>query len=251
MRCAAGGRLPACAVMVSYKPTTASAPATQNASLNLGFVGVPAGTPQTVALSGTSAALPVGQVTATNNPQVALYTMTLPFPGSVTVSFGKDTTYGTKTWTQSTPENGGTVSIFVAGMQGSTTYHMQAAVQFTNGISAKDVDHSFTTQAVPANMQPKLTATTAAGMTPQPGVEVLDLLGGAQSGVVVTDLAGNILWTYANPGTASNSIQGVKLLPNGDFLMAIGPSSTSPFTGVPSGAITEIREVNLGGAHRA
>ena len=43
-------------------------------------------------------------------------------------------------------------------MQGSTTYHMQAAVQFTNGISAKDVDHSFTTQAVPANMKPKLTA---------------------------------------------------------------------------------------------
>ena len=107
--------------------------------------------------------------------------MTLPFPGSVTVSFGKDTTYGTKTWTQSTPENGGTVSIFVAGMQGSTTYHMQASVQFTNGISANDIDHSFTTQAVPANMQPKLTATTAAGMTPQPGVEVLNMLGGTPS----------------------------------------------------------------------
>jgi arylsulfate sulfotransferase len=236
-----------CAVMVSYKPTTASAPNTQNASLNLGFVGVPAGTSQTVALSGTSAALPVGQVTGTNNPQVALYTMTLPFPGSVTVSFGKDTTYGTNTWTQSTPENGGTVSIFVAGMLGSTAYHLQAAVQFTNGISAKDVDHSFTTQAVPANMQPKLTATTTAGMTPQSGVEVLDLLGGTPSGVAVTDLAGNVLWTYANPGTAINSIQGVKLLPNGDFLLGIGPGSTSPFTGVPSGAITEIREVDLAG----
>ena len=45
----------------------------------------------------------------------------------------------------------------------------------------------------------------------------------------MTDLAGNILWTYADPGTATNSIQGVKLLPNGDFLMGIGPSSTSPF----------------------
>jgi hypothetical protein len=236
-----------CAVMVSYKPTTASAPTTQTASLNLGFVGVPAGTPQTVALSGTSAALPVGQVTGTNNPQVALYTMTLPFPGSMTVSFGKDTTYGTNTWTQSTPENGGTVSIFVAGMQGSTAYHMQAAVQFTNGISAKDVDHTFTTQAVPANMQPKLTVTTTAGMTPQPGVEVLELLGGAPSEVAVTDLAGNILWTYANPGTGSNSIQGAKLLPNGDFLLGIGPISTSPLNGVPNGAITEIREVNLAG----
>jgi hypothetical protein len=29
-----------------------------------------------------SATLPVGQVTATNNPQVALYTMTLPFPAT-------------------------------------------------------------------------------------------------------------------------------------------------------------------------
>ena len=172
-----------CAVMVSYIPTSASTPATQNSVLNLGFAGVPAGTPQTVALSGTSAALPVGQVTATNNPQVALYTMTLPFPGSMTVSFGKDTTYGTNTWTQSTAESGGTVSIFVAGMQGSTTYHMQAAVQFTNGISAKDIDHTFTTQAVPANMQPKLTVTTTAGMTPQPGVELLNMLSGAPNGL--------------------------------------------------------------------
>jgi arylsulfate sulfotransferase len=237
-----------CAVMVSYKPTTASAPASQNASLDLGFVGVPAGTPQTVALSGTSAALPAGQVIGTDNPQVALYTMTLPFPGSVTVSFGKDTTYGTKTWTQSMSDSGGSVSIFVAGMQGSTTYHMQASVEFTNGISANDIDHSFTTQPVPAKMQPTLTATTAAGMTPQPGVEVLNLLSGTPSGVVVTDLTGNVLWTYAVPGIASNTIQGVKLLSNGDFLMAIGPSSSSPLAnGVPPGSINEIREVNLGG----
>ena len=236
-----------CAMMVSYTPTTVSAPGTQNAVLSLGFGDVPAGTPQTVALSGTSAALPAGQVTATNNPQVALYTMTLPFPGSMTVSFGKDTTYGLQTWAQSTPESSGQVSIFVAGMQGSTTYHMQAAVQFTNGISAKDVDHAFTTQAVPANMQPKLTVTTAAGMTPQSGVEMLDLLAGTPSGVAVTDLAGNVLWTYASPGFAGDSIQGVKLLPDGDFLMAISPGSTIPLTGVPNGTISEIREVNLGG----
>ena len=145
--------------MVSYTPTVASAPATQNAVLNLGFTGVPAGTPQTVALSGTSTVLPAGQVTATNDPQVALYTMTLPSREAMTVSFGKDTTYGTKTWTQSTTESGGQVSIFVAGMQGSTTYHMQAAIQFANGINATDSDHTFMTQAVPANMQPKLTAT--------------------------------------------------------------------------------------------
>ncbi len=37
-------------------------------------------------------------------------------------------------------------------------------------------------------------------------------------------------------------------MPNGDFLMAIGPSSSSPITGgVPPGTINEIREVNLAG----
>ena len=46
----------------------------------------------------------------------------------------------------------------------------------------------------------------------------------------------------------TNTIQGVKQLPNGDFLMAVGPSSSSPITGgVPTGSISEIREVNLAG----
>ena len=151
-----------------------------------------AGTAQAVALSGTSSSLPAGQVIATDNPQVALYTLTLPFPGSMTVSFGPSTTYGLKTWAQSTADSGGTISIFVAGMQASTTYHMQAAVQFTNGITAMDSDHTFTTQAVPARLKPNLTVTTTAGMTPQPGVEVLDMLNGKPNGVAVTDLAGNI-----------------------------------------------------------
>ncbi len=85
-----------CAVMVSYTPSTASAPATQNAVLNLGFGDVPAGTAQTRRSLRNLGRLAGRQVTATNNPQVALYTMTLPFPGSMTVSFGKDTTYGTE-----------------------------------------------------------------------------------------------------------------------------------------------------------
>ena len=238
-----------CNMVLSYTPTTASAPATQNATLNLGLGNVPAGTPQTVAIAGIAAALPAGQVTATDNPQVALYTMTLPFPGSMTVSFGLDTSYGLKTWTQSTDAAGGHVSIFVAGMMASTTYHMQAAVTFSNGITAKDTDHTFTTQEVPANMRIGLQTTTTAGMTPQPGLELLDALAGAQSGVAITDLSGNILWTYSNPGSLSlNFIDGVKMLPDGDLLMAIGPTSDAPLTTpVSAAAINEIREVNLGG----
>ena len=118
-------------------------------------------------------------------------------------------------------------------------------MQFANGIIASDSDHSFTTQAVPANMQAKLVATTTPGMTPQPGVELLNMLNGKPSGLAVTDLAGNILWTYAAPGPASNFIQGAKLLPNGDFLMAIGPNSSAPLTGNPPGTISETAKLIL------
>jgi len=38
-----------------------------------------------------------GQVQATANPQVALYSMNLPQPGTVTVQFGADTAYGMRT----------------------------------------------------------------------------------------------------------------------------------------------------------
>lgn len=236
-----------CNMVLNYTPTTASAPATQNAMLNMNFGDVPAGTAQTIAITGTSGALAIGQVAPTDNPQVALYTITLPFPGSVTVNFGPDTTYGLKTWSQSAATAGGTVSIFVAGMKATTTYHMQAAVEFANGISAKDSDHTFATKAVPANMVLNVTASTAAGMTPQPGLELLNPLAGTPSGVIVTDLAGNTLWTYANPAnSALNTINGVKMLPDGNLLMVIGLGI--PFTfPIPEGTVNEIREVNLAG----
>lgn len=238
-----------CQVILSYTPTTASAPATQTATLDLGFGNAPDGTPDSVAITGTSAVLAAGEVSATDNPQVARYTMTLPFPGSITVNFGTDTSYGLNTWAQSTPTAGGQVSIFVAGMKGSTTYHMRAAVTFANGITANDADHTFTTGAVPAKMQMPITTTTTAGMTPQPGLELLDPLTGTIDGVVITDLSGNILWTYSDPGNlALNIIDGVKLLPNGDFLMVIGSNSSDPLHGpISAQAINEIREVNLAG----
>lgn len=236
-----------CQVILSYTPTTASA--TQTALLDLGFGNAPDGTPDTVAITGTSAVLAAGQVSTTDNPQVALYTMTLPFPGGVTVNFGTDTTYGLKTWSQSTATAGGQVSIFVAGMKGSTTYHMRAAVTLANGITANDADHTFTTGAVPANMQLPITTTTTAGMTPQPGLELLNPLSGTVKGVVIADLSGNILWTYSNPGNGSlNFIDGVKMLPDGDFLLVIGANSSNPLSGpLPAGTINEIREVNLAG----
>ena len=190
--------------------------------------------------------LTAGQVTATNNPQVALYAMTMPMAGSMSVEFGTDTNYGLKTWSQSSDTPGATVSVFVAGMKASTTYHMRAVAKFANGTTANDVDHVFTTGAVPASMKLNATTTTTAGMTPQGGVELLNALSGTPTGVVVTDLAGNTLWTYANTSSvAQNYINGVKLMANGNLLMAFGMGI--PFSAVPAEAVNEIREVNLAG----
>lgn len=236
-----------CVVVLNYDPATASAPATQEATLNMGFVNVSSGTPQIVKITGTAASLPAGQITATDNPQVAPYTMKLPFAGAMTVNFGTDTSYGLRTWSQSTDSAGGTVSIFVAGMRAETQYHMQAMVTFSNGLVAKDIDHTFTTKAIPANMRLNVVTQTIAGMTPQSGLELLNTLGGSPTGVEVTDLSGSVLWTYADPGNPDlNIINGVKILPNGDFLMAIGQGVPSQFP-IPQGTINEIREVNLAG----
>ena len=236
-----------CDMVLKYDPTVASMPKTQDAVLNMGFGGVSDATPQTVSITGTSAALLEGTVTATNNPQVALYTMTLPFPGSMTVKFGPTSDYGLTTWAQSTDMAGGQVGIFVAAMKASTQYHMAATIQFSNGITVTDKVHTFTTGAVPdyAGFKLALTTSTTPGLTPQPGLELLDTL----AGIVVTDLSGNILWTYANPGKYPlNSIQGVKMMDNGDILMAIGPTSDAPLHGpVSANTFVELREVNLAG----
>ena len=59
--------------------------------------------PQTNFATATVALIQPGQVQATPNPQVALYSMNLPQPGTVTVQFGEDTAYGMRTWAQPTP----------------------------------------------------------------------------------------------------------------------------------------------------
>ncbi len=157
-----------CDMVLAYNPTAPSAPSSQDAVLNMNFANVSASTPQTVAITGTSAALPKGTVTATDNPQVALYSMTLPFPGSMTVKFGQTTSYGLTTWAQSTDTAGGPVSIFVAGMKPSTAYHMAATVEFSNGITVTDSYHTFTTGAFPniPNLSLSVTTSNSAGKTP-------------------------------------------------------------------------------------
>jgi arylsulfate sulfotransferase len=181
--------------------------------------------------------VPPGTVAPTANPQVALYTITPPDDASVTIQFGQTTNYGLTTWTQSTPTGGGPVSIFVAGMLANTPYHMQAMVKFKNGVTFTDLDHTFSIGApTPANLLVKLTTTTTPGMTPQSGVELLDVPG---LNIEATDLSGNVLWAY-NPGIAGAGANPVQLIPNGHFLMNIS-------VGQPDGLNSVLREVDLSG----
>jgi arylsulfate sulfotransferase len=184
-----------------------------------------------------------GTVQPTANPQVALYTITPPAGANVSIQFGPTTSYGLSTSMQTTPANGGTVSILVAGMIPNSPYHMQAVVQFGAGLNFDDADHLFTTGTPLVSTLPTLTATTTAGMTPQGGVELLDL-GNAIGKVdtVITDLAGRVLWTYT-PGTVVAVGDGpnpIKLLPNGHFLINYS-------NGGADGSGSVLQEVDLSG----
>ncbi len=255
-----GVRLPAgasCGVAVTYAPTGPSPGGNDVASLNLNFGNAPQGTPSTVALTGHAFVLTAGTVVATANPQVAQYSITPPFAGTVTVNFGQTTNYGRQTWSVPTPSGGGPVSIFVAGMLANTTYHMQATIAFENGETATDVDHTFAVGALPAvggvtahgSFNPGLSANTTSGENPQPGVELISAVAGPSQGAYATDLAGNVIWTYPFTDQQYNSgINAIKLLPNGDMVMDIGVSSEAPLSGpTPSNELIAIREVDLTG----
>jgi arylsulfate sulfotransferase len=190
-----------------------------------------------------------GAVTTTNNAQVAQYSISVPDGLSVFVQFSTDTSYNLMTWAVPAPLGGGNVPILVAGMKGNTQYHMRAVFQpigtTTNVFT--DADHTFTTSAYPVASLPTLTTNTTSGQTPQPGVELLDLLRiGTPTGqfsTAVSDLNGNILWAY-DPGSsvAAGLLAGpIKLLPNGHFLIV--------YSGVnPDGLNSVTQEVDLTGS---
>ena len=201
--------------------------------------------------SGTSSTpgLAVGpRLKATNNPQVAQYTITPSADAAVAVQFGTDTNYGLTTSSQATPAGGGAVNILVAGMRAFTTYHMRAVVNFTDGTQTLDSDQVFTTGGLSANQYPAFTITRPSGLTPQPGIELLNLVG-AQPNVVAVDLSGNVIWFYTFAATAGDIVQPVKLLPNGHFLVQISPTSSAVINSgpPPPGTVIALREIDLAG----
>ncbi|HEU4982656.1 MAG TPA: choice-of-anchor D domain-containing protein, partial [Acidobacteriaceae bacterium] len=216
-----------CSMAVSFTPAT-SGPV--SGALKVAFTGgMGGGSSQTVQLTGTGVQLSGGEslVTPTANPLVALYSFQPEQQGAVHVEFGTDTNYGRSTGSV-TPVNGGPVSILVAGMKQNTAYHMRAVVTESDGTVVNDQDHTFTTGSFPADTLPtSLTATTSPGQTPQPGIELLDSTAIPKSKssleAYAVDLSGNIIWGYPFPDrpTANTSVQPIKLLPNGNFLMVL------------------------------
>jgi arylsulfate sulfotransferase len=176
-----------------------------------------------------------GMVTPTSNAQVALYTVAPAAAGNVSVQFGLSTSYGLTTWTQPVPTGGGAVPLFVAGMKANTLYHMKGVVQFGDGSQFMDADQTFTTGELPG--APTIATTTTAGMTPQSGVELLDMIG-ASAPVVVSDLNGNVLWSYLNSNAAGLIPQPIKLLPDGHFLINFAQVN---------GSDSVVQEVDLSG----
>jgi hypothetical protein len=106
-------------------------------------------------------------ISTTGNPLVANYSLNAPAGSSVRVQFGLDTAYGYWTSTVAAPAGGGPVSILVAGMFASTTYHMRAVIQMANGWTLYDRDQTFATGALPTNITlPTLTVNCSAAKTP-------------------------------------------------------------------------------------
>ncbi len=213
----------------------------------------------TAALSGSPAAnfatasvavIAPGQLTPTANPQVVSYSLYLPAPGEVSVQFGPKVNTGLSTWSQPTPSPyGGMVQIYVAGMRARTKYHMRATAKLANGIAFQDIDHTFTAGAPPRTAL--VQASTASGKHPQDGIELFDtMMPPEASQAFATDLEGNILWTYTHEGSNPDTVQPIKLLPNGHFLVLISaatPNVSSIASNPAPGTINVVREVDLAG----
>ncbi len=188
-----------------------------------------------------------GQLTPTPNPEVVAYSIYLPAPGSVSVTFGPD---NRSTSSQPSPSPyGGMVHVYVAGMYARTQYQMHAVVQLASGASFSDTDHSFISGGAPDTSG--VLVTTPGPDVPQPGIELFDTVIPHDSAqLFATDLQGKVLWTYRYTGSRFDAVQGATLLPNGDFLVLISFLSSLPFpyvSNLPSNTIDAIREIDLAG----
>jgi len=189
-----------------------------------------------------------GQVTATQHPLVATYTLPAPAGASVQIEFGPDVKYGRETWAQNAPSQGGQVNVLVAGMHANALYHMRARVTLSGGVLFLDDDHTFTTGSIPTDRLPNIATQTIPGQIPQPGIESVDLAGSTiTDGIlaVMTELDGSVIWYYDAPipGQQNPTLTPIKLLPNGHFLLGFNDTGA----GLADGQYSIMREIDLTG----
>jgi arylsulfate sulfotransferase len=179
-----------------------------------------------------------GTVSNSDNPMVAQYVVGSGCTGQVSVEFGPDTNYGRSTAaypiTAFQP-----LTILVAGMRASTTYHMRAQ-RVCGADTATSEDTTFTTGAPPSLPFPGTQVTRAAGSTAaaeSPGIELLDTIGPTANQIQAffTDRDGYPIWYYSVgqdffPFT-------FKLMSNGHILFSLASNSGD----------SRLREVDLAG----
>jgi arylsulfate sulfotransferase len=169
--------------------------------------------------NGTGVATVNGAAMSSPNPLVAQFVLGSRCSGQAMVEFGPDTTYGRSTATYAVT-GGQPLTILVAGMRASTTYHMRPQLQ-CNGTTLTGPDTTFTTGALPATPFPTLTISRPSPSTTSPenpGIELVDTINPYANlmQTFFTDRDANPIWYYELP--AGYFADGFKLLPNGHVL---------------------------------
>ncbi len=157
-----------------------------------------------------------GAVLPTKHPQVAAYDISVPREAQVTVAFEALGQPVRRTWSRPTPPSGGEVRILVAGMLAFTTYTLRAIVEFPDGTTFIDADKAFTTGGLSPDRIPTISVTASDVLSPNPGVQLLDLIRLSDNIAVVTNLDGNIIWFHE---TFLQLPLTIRYLPSGNFLI--------------------------------
>jgi len=176
---------------------------------------------------------------STSHPLVAQAQITSGCAGQVMVEFGPDTSYGRNT-TSYAIDSSNPLTVQVAGMRASTTYHMRVQRQ-CGGATDAGADSTFTTGALPATPFPALQVSRPASspsVAENPGIELVDTIAAAsgQMQAFFTDRDANPIWYYDVGPNAAPYV--FKPLPNGNLIFEITSGTLSD---------TILREVDLAG----